>query len=393
MIDTLKIGVDASCWRNTRGYGRHLRALLKALLDVDAKNEYTLVVDAPDCTNELPDSAKSMLVPSSVPAASAASAAGRRSLGDMWRMSRALSSGAFDVLLFPTVYTFVPVVSRARKIVVIHDVIAERFPQLTFSNPVARTLWQAKVALGRWQADAIVTVSEYSKRGIVDHFGIAPNQVHVVSEASDPIFRVLDNHSENDELARAGIPESGRLLVYVGGFGPHKNLETLAESFARARRRGHEDVLLVFVGEYRKEVFFSTFESLSQRIDALGIRSHVVFTGYLSDEALVALLNRATALVLPSLIEGFGLPAVEAAACGCPVVATTESPIPELLEEGGIYFDPSDPRALEQALVEMLDPATDRAALRAGALEAASRLTWSDAAAQMLGVIEEVASG
>ena len=178
----------------------------------------------------------------------------------------------------------------------------------------------------------------------------------------------------------------------VPRIGPGDLLVRVAEAFARLRDRGHEDVKLVFVGEYRKEVFYSTYARLSARIDQLGIRGNTVFTGYLSDDALVALLNRATALVLPSLIEGFGLPAVEAAACGCPVVATTESPIPELLGDGGIYFDPTDDRALDRALERMLDPATDRDALRAAATTAANHLTWSDAAAQMLRVIDEVAS-
>jgi glycosyltransferase involved in cell wall biosynthesis len=385
------IGVDATCWRNARGYGRYARALLGRLVDLDQRNDYTLVLDAPECVDELPKRAQSLLVGTSTPTALAASASGRRSIRDMWSMSRSLSSGRFDALVFPTVYSYVPVVTRARKIVFILDVIAERYPELTFSSRLPRMFWSAKVALGRWQADSIVTISDFSRKCLVEQFGLDPNRVFTVGAASDPVFRVLESPIATEELERARVPLHNRLLVYIGGFGPHKNLIALAEAFARiARHDRYADTTLVFVGEYRHEVFFSSFDQLKSRIEELGIGSRVVFTGFLSDDALVDLLNRATALVLPSLIEGFGLPAVEAAACGCPVVATSESPLPELLGEGGLFFDPRDNVALESALVRILDSESVAARMRAAAIAAARHITWDAAARQLLDVIERV---
>jgi alpha-1,3-rhamnosyl/mannosyltransferase len=390
-MSPLHIGVDASCWRNTRGYGRYSRALLGSLVRIDRANTYTLVVDAPECVETLPQRARSRLVRTSIPTAEAASAEGRRSVPDMLRMSRALSGGGFDGVFFPTVYSYVPVFARARKLVFIHDVIAERYPSLTFSNGIARALWNTKVALGRWQADAIVTISEYSRKGLVEHFGLAPERVFVVGAASDPVFRVVPDAVPWPELDAAGVPGAGRLLVYVGGFGPHKNLDALVDAFAPiARRDAFADVTLLFVGEYRREVFFSSYGRLRSRIGELGLADRVAFTGYLSDEAIARVLNRATALVLPSLIEGFGLTAIEAAACGCPVLATTESPLPEILGEGGLFFDPTDTGALESAIAFVLDDTRQRERMREGALAAADRLTWDLAARQMLDVIESV---
>jgi alpha-1,3-rhamnosyl/mannosyltransferase len=112
----------------------------------------------------------------------------------------------------------------------------------------------------------------------------------------------------------------------------------------------------------------------------------VVFTGYLADEDVVALLNRATVLVLPSLMEGFGLPAMEAAACGCPVIATKESPLPELLGEGGIYIEPNQ-AAIASALSQVLADDALRARMREHGMAAAQRLTWDDAARQLIAVI------
>jgi glycosyltransferase involved in cell wall biosynthesis len=388
----MNIGVDATAWQNNRGYGRHERALLRALLALDTENRYTFFMDSRELLELVPARAEVRMLPSSAGTSTAASAHGSRSLRDMWLTGRAMSSKEFRVLLFPTIYSFVPTVSPARKIVVVHDTIAETFPRLTLPNPKARLFWNAKVRLGRAQADALVTVSEYSRRLIVSRFGVRPERVFVVGEASDPAFRPLQDPQPGPALQAAGIAPGRRMIVYVGGFSPHKNLETLIDAFARlAARPAFTDTLLVMVGEYKKEVFHSYFGTVAARVAALGLGSRVLFTGYLSDQELAVLLNLARVLALPSLMEGFGLPAVEAAACGCPVIATTESPLPELLAGGGIFFDPRGGATLEAALEALLESDELRRAMGAAALQAARRLTWEAAARQMLDVIRSVA--
>jgi glycosyltransferase involved in cell wall biosynthesis len=388
----MRIGIDATCWHNTRGYGRHARALLGALLRGDRRHHYVLITDSPAELDTLLPEVEVRRVAASAPTVEAASAKGRRGLRDMWRMSRALAAPDLEVLLFPTVYSYVPVFSRAKKIVMIHDVIAEKYPQLTVPRRLARCLWKAKVALGRWQADALVTVSEHSRRGLVEHFRLQPERVYVVGEASDPVFRVLDAPRPTPRLANLGLAE-GRFLVYVGGFSPHKNLETLVAAFAQlARQDDLADVRLVLVGEYEKEVFHSYYGTIRQQVQTLGVSSRVVFTGFLPDDELVVLLNRATALVLPSLLEGFGLPAVEAAACGCPVIATTASPLPKLLRDGGLFVDPLDRPGWERALLAVLCSEETRRQLGKEGLASAQQLTWDAAAQQLLAVLDRVAA-
>jgi glycosyltransferase involved in cell wall biosynthesis len=309
----------------------------------------------------------------------------------MWRMSNALADRDFDVLLFPTVYSYVPVLSSARKLVFIHDVIAETYPLLTLPTHAARLFWKAKVALGCLQADAIVTVSDYSRKGILKRLKVAPERVFVVGEACDPVFRVLDRPQPTERLRSLGITNTGRLIVYVGGFGPHKNLDRLVDVFARLSAKDEfEDIRLIMVGEYKRETFHTCFDAIKEQVEGLGIGGRVGFTGYLSDEDLVVLLNLSSVLVLPSLIEGFGLPAVEAAACGCPVVATSASPLPELLGPAGLYIDPSSPLELESALVRVLESESLRRQMRGDGIAAASRLTWDSAARRMISLIEEV---
>jgi len=389
----MRIGVDATSRQNNRGYGRHARALLNALIPLDKGNSYTLFVDSTETEDTLPSDAEIRLVKTRTATAVATAANGNRSPLDMLRMSRAMSDPQYDLLLFPTVYSYVPVFTRAKKVVMIHDVIAETYPQLTLPGFTSRLFWRSKVALGRWQADAIVTVSDFSRQGILKHFKTSPERVFVVGEASDPVFRLLPDPSPTEKLRGLGISGSGRTVVYVGGFSPHKNLDSLVEAFAKlVSHPAFSDVNLVMVGEYKKEVFHSCYALLKQLIANLGISSRVIFTGYLPDEELVVLLNLATVLVLPSLIEGFGLPAIEAAACGCPVIATISSPLPSLLGEGGIFINPAIQEELEAALVRTLESESLRQNMREAGLQSAARLTWDAAARQMISLMRRVAS-
>jgi glycosyltransferase involved in cell wall biosynthesis len=387
----MRIGIEATCWQNTRGYGRHARGLLSALVRMDQSNCYVFFLDAQDSLASLPAEAEVRVVRNAVPAAVAASAGGHRSVLDLWKMSRAMSAQEFDLLLFPTVYSYVPVLSRAKKVVMIHDIIAETYPDLTVPRTSARLLWNIKVAVGRWQADAIVTVSEYSRKGILERFKTAPERVFVVGEANDPIFRVIDDPQPSVQLRALGIVPGVRSVVYVGGFGPHKNLETLLAAFATLVLQSEfADVILIMVGEYKKEVFHSYFQTIEKQVQELGLTNRVIFTGYLSDDDLVILLNLATVLTLPSLMEGFGLPAVEAAACGCPVIATEASPLPGLLGEGALYIDPTDVQGLQRALNQVLTSGTLRQRMRAAGVAAAKRLTWDAAANQLMQVLNKV---
>jgi glycosyltransferase involved in cell wall biosynthesis len=386
----MRIGIDATSWHNNRGYGRHARSLLRELVRVDAGNRYTLFFDSAEGVGDLPPNVAVRRVAASRPTALAATATGRRSVADMWAMSRAISREQLDLILFPTIYSYVPVWTTARKLVIIHDVIAETYPHLTLPRLPARLFWKTKVALGRWQADALITVSEYSRRTIIEYFRVPPESVFVVGEAGDPAFRRLPDVAPTALLSSHGLVKERPIIVYVGGFSPHKNLEALVGAFAvLTREEGLSDALLVMVGEHRKEIFHSYYGSIAAQVERLGLKDRVIFPGYLPDDELAVLLNIATVLALPSLMEGFGLPAVEAAACGCPVVATNASPLAELLGEGVISIDPEQ-GALERALRTVLASPELRARMGEAARRAAASLSWEAAARQMMEVMRKV---
>jgi glycosyltransferase involved in cell wall biosynthesis len=384
----MHIGIDATCWQLGRGFGRHVRCLVPALLDVDRGNRYTLFTDSPAAARELPAAADVRLVASARPTTEAATATGRRRVADIARMSAAIAGAKLDVLVFPALYSYVPVLSRARTLVMVHDVGSELYPDLMLGARGPRTLWRLKAALGRWQAHEILTISDYSKAALVRHFGFDARRVHVIGMASAPVFRPIPGARPTPRLAALGIDGSRPTVVYVGGFSPHKNLMALVDAAARlVRRLDCADVQLVFAGEHEREPFVTAYDSLRTRIRDAGLEPRTVFTNFLPDEELVVLLNVATVLVLPSLIEGFGLTAVEAAACGCPVIATTESPLAGLLGAGVVSIDPRSPVELEGALVRVLTSPALREEMRAAGVAAAGRLSWDAAARQLAAVI------
>jgi glycosyltransferase involved in cell wall biosynthesis len=389
----MKIGVDATTWQNKRGYGRFARALLDALVRVDQNNCYTFFVDTNDGADQIPESVDVRLVRTTKATVEAASSEGARSISDMIRMSKAMADSELEVLLFPTIYSYVPVFSRAKKIVMIYDVIAEKYPDLTLPTWKGRLFWKLKVGIGSRQASALGTISEYSRDGIAGHFHIPRENIYVVKGASDPVFQVLENPQIPEEIQRLGIFDFEKIILYVGGFGPHKNLHMLIDGCAKLLGQNKiKNTCLVMVGEYQREAFHSSYHALKQQIDESGLSEYTFFTGYLPDEELVGLLNKSTVLVLPSIIEGLGLPALEAAACGCPVIATKESPLPDLLGEAGLYFDPWKQVQLEDAIERVLNSENLRVKMHAAGINAARKLSWEKSGLQMKNIIEEVVS-
>jgi glycosyltransferase involved in cell wall biosynthesis len=277
------------------------------------------------------------------------------------------------------------------RIVTIHDAIAELFPDLIFPTFRSKMLYRAKVRSGMYQARLLVTVSDYSRRRLVQKLNIPQTRFRVVSEAADPIFQPLENGFAAEVSKRWGIPADAKCLIYVGGFSPHKNLLMLLDVFHElAGREAFHDLRLVLVGDYVGDPFFSCYGQLVARVKQWSMEGQVLFTGRLEDKDLVVLLNRAHALVLPSVCEGFGLPGVEAAACGTPIVATTESPLPDLLGEGALAVDPSDRAGWLNALERVLTDKVLHKRMGGAALIAAGRLSWQNSARQLLSVFDEV---
>lgn len=392
----MRIGIDASNWSNPRGYGRYARGLLTALLAEPSRHEFVLFVDAQTrACYAMPDGAEYIVVQTSKAPSQAASANGRRSFADIWAMSAAVSRTSMDVFFYPSVFTYFPVLTRAKIVLGIHDVIAETYPHLVFPNRRNYWLWSLKGWAARRQADYIVAVSDHAKAGIMHCFGWPSEKIFVVGEAPDAVFRpIQDKQAIERILAQHGLDSSTRCIMCLGGLNPHKNLKMLFEVLADLRRESRFfDVQLVLVGPAESDTFTPGAANARDLVRRLNLDGVVHFTGYIPDEDVVCLLNAAQALVMPSLDEGFGLGAVEAAGCGTPVIATRNSPLPHLLEGGGLFIDPLRPDDLRAALARILTEEPLRQQMGQTALERSRALTWQRSAHEFLTLLDCIERG
>ena len=336
-----------------------------------------------------------VLVPQRVSPTVAAAADGSRSPSDMLRFSRAVWRETLDVFFSPSVYSYFPLPPRLAAVITIHDAIVERFPELTLPSPRARLFWRMKVGLALKQARLVLTPSDYSGREVSEVLGVPVARIRVAGEAPASAFRPSECGSQIATAAgRVGVSAGAQWFAYVGGFNPHKNVDVIVRAHARivAECAQGEAPYLLLVGTTTGDVFHGAHARIKDAITRGGTEQLVRWTGWVADEELRHLLTGATALLLPSQCEGFGLPAVEAAACGTPVIATTASPLPELLEGGGIFVQPRDEDALTNAMRTLLADRGARYALGVRARERAQGLTWERGAAAALGALREAAA-
>lgn len=384
----MRIGIDGGSLANRRGFGRFARRTLDALAAARCGHELVVILDRPSADRvQIPSGVETVLAEVREAPSLAASAQGRRRLGDLIAMGRAASRARLDLIYFPATYSFFPVWGVKRVVVTLHDTLALEHPDLVFPTRAGRLAWKLKEhAAVRW-ADRVVTVSEASRRDVCGWFGLSDNQVSVVTEGPDPVFQPrLSPELSAAALARYGIPQDSRYLLYVGGLSPHKNLPRLIEAFAQASSPSD---LLVIVGDFQ-DVFHTHVPQLREVIRRCGISSRVLMTGFVPDADLAHLYGQAYALVQPSLMEGFGLPPVEAMACGTPVLYSRAGSLPEVVGDAGIAFDPREVASMSLAIGELLASSRlrDRLALRS--LDRASRFTWTETARGLLTLFNEM---
>lgn len=390
----MRIGIDATCWANPRGYGRFTRELCAALVELAPDDELCFFADPLSASRfELSaPNVRLVTVELGRAQAEAAAADGYRSPLDMLRLTRAVRRERPRVFFSPSVYTYFPLPPGQRAVVTLHDAIAERFPELTLPTRRARMFWRAKVSLALRQARLVLTVSEHAARDLRRVLHVRPERLRVASEA--PAKAYLEPSTPEQvaaAAAAAGVPAGTPWFTYVGGFNPHKNVDAIVRALARLAEGRERPPHLCLVGAIEGDVFHGGQAQIRAEIARVGVEPLVHWTGWLSDDDLRPLHAGATALLLPSRCEGFGLPAVEAAAAGAAVIATTESPLPEVLAGGGRFVDPGDEEGLLAAMRELCDDEPTRAALAATARERAAALSWPRAAQVALDALREAA--
>lgn len=390
----MHIGIDVTTWWNQRGFGRFTRLLVGHMLASERLHKFVLFTDQDPTPEMLRPNVRVVKVATSAPVTAAAVAERSRSLADLLRFKRAVAAESLDVMYFPAVYSWYPTGKRTPVVVTFHDAIAERLAPMVFPKMRGRLMWKAKTWLAKRAACKITTVSCTALKEISKFHNIPEESIAVIKEAPDPRFKRVEDDSKLRNLrTRLGIAAGSRLLVYVGGMAPHKNLIRLVEAYAQARAHpALDDVYLLLVGDPGGAGFHSNYAELSALVEETeSLKGRVLFTGFLDDDDLTAIYSDALAVAMPSLSEGFGLPAVEAIACGTPVIAARGGAVEEVVGPAGLYFNPYDSEEISRTIIVIAADVEVLAELRSATLPRAAGMSWTQSANETLDLLERCA--
>ncbi len=284
-----------------------------------------------------------------------------------------------DVLHVPYVG---PLVLPCRLVVSLHDVSFKRYPK--FFSPRDRILFATLLPLTLRRASAVITLSEHARQEVLGHYPYLDGRVHVIYLAPAAEFRPIDEAKLLSTVrTRYGI--KGEFILAVGNLQPRKNLLRLVHAFSSIRRKT-ELVQLVIVGKAQWQA-----SQLFAEVKRLELEQDVIFTGYAPTEDLVQLYNGARVFVYPSIYEGFGLPVLEAMACGTPVVASNASSMPEVAADAALLVDPFDEQDIAQAIHHVMTNEDLARSLAEKGTKQAKRFSWRKTALETAALYRNVA--
>jgi len=271
-------------------------------------------------------------------------------------------------------------------VVTIYDLIPLIFEHIYLQDPQIRAWYFQKL---QWlkNADLWLAISENTRQDAIEWLGLPEDRVVNISGGVDPRFRPVKIDPTREANLRARYGLSRAFLLYTGGIDPRKNVEGLVKAFSLLPRGLRQDYQLAIVCSIQEH----DRRRLAELVRHEGLLPNdVVFTGFVPDEDLLALYNLCTLFIFPSLYEGFGLPPLEAMACGAPVIASNTSSLPEVVGWEKALFDPKRPEAIAERIYEALTDEDFREALRERGLEQAKRFSWENSARWALTAFEAV---
>ncbi len=378
----MKIGIDARFLTHPQrgGFKTYSENLIAGLAQVDAKNEYILYLDRPpDETTLLPKrpNFRTCVVAGTAPV-----------FGMPWReqveLARQAARDRVDLIHSPCLTA--PLFSTCPLVVTIHDTIWLFPTKFSSGKPTARSRkmmewyyrWVPQFAARK--ANAILTVSEAAKASIVQNLDAAAERVWVTLEAANSNFRPIDDARQLDEV-RSKFNLSSAFILAIGSADPRKNLSTLIQAYARLpiSQRDAYPLAIVWTHDLLEA-------ELANQIAQLGLQDNLHFLKGVTNNDLVLLYNAAALFVFPSLYEGFGLPVLEAMACGTPVVASNNSSIPEIAGDAALLVGAVDVQGMAEAMTRVLTDESVRRTLKQKGLARAAGFSWEQCASQTIAV-------
>lgn len=367
----MRIAIDASTISTQGGPRTYVLGLLDALLRIDTDNNYVVFYNDPVHVGRFP-LAKEIVLP------------GKKPLARLWRehvlLPLACRKGQIDILHCPK--SAIPFFSPCPVVVTLHDLIPLKHPET--EKFAAQLYWRLQIPIAARRSAFIITDSEHARQEILEDFDCLPEKVKAIMLGFDPHMIKPRAAADGDRVRRKyGLPSE--YLLYVGTIQPRKNLDTLIQAYYRLKQGGSFDHKLVIVG--RKGWLY---DQLFNRIKELGLDSEIIFTGFVPDEDLPYIYDSAKLFLYLSLFEGFGLPPLEAMACGVPVITSNTTSLPEVVGDAGITLDPTDVGQVVIAMKQVLQNCQLAEKMKGKGSVRARQFSWDTAARQTLEIYQRV---
>ncbi|MFK8057638.1 MAG: glycosyltransferase family 4 protein [Saprospiraceae bacterium] len=298
-----------------------------------------------------------------------------------WAVPRALKRWNADVFL--TMDNFCSLRTSVPTVLVIHDLAYLHLPEGV--SRIELAYYRYFMPRFAKRAEALVTVSDYTRQDVAKSYGLSPKQISVAYNGVRPRFQELS--PKQVATVQRDLTDGAPYFVYVGAVHPRKNVDGLIRGFNRFKRYTQLPHKLVIAGQMAWKT-----SATQKEIDCSNFKSDIILTGYLSVERLGEVIGGATALCLVSFFEGFGVPIIEAFSCGVPVIVSDRSSLPEVAGPGGITVDPTNDKAIGAALTEMATDEKRREVLAKAGKEHAQQFTWAASGEVILERLEALAS-
>jgi glycosyltransferase involved in cell wall biosynthesis len=372
----MNIGIDVrSMFGTPTGVGRYVSNLLRHLSHLNPEQHYWLYTDCQVDAPIIPQAnfhQKSLRLPF----------AQNYFTWNHFRLPPELLLHPVDLFHFPF-YT-IPIIRNYKSIVTIHDITYEVHPEwYSWKGLVAMRPFSRYAAR---HADKILTDSNYSKQDLMKYYNVPEEKIVVTYLGVEEWFRPIDDQTALDTTRAKYRITSPQMILYVGSIHTRRNIIQLLQAFQKVQQT-IADVQLVLVGKQEYP-----YMDLQVLIHELGPTSQVILAGYLHiyDPHLLALYNLADLFIYPSSYEGFGLPPIEAMACGTPVITSNNTSLPEVTGDAAILIDPLNIDEMAEAMIQVLMNQQMRQEMIAKGINQAQKFSWEQVAKETLAVYQEV---
>jgi glycosyltransferase involved in cell wall biosynthesis len=366
----MKIGLDLRMIGGGSGIDTYISELTHEILKNDKHNQYVLFFRS-DKLSEAYQSYGHKIVVADIP---------HYSLAEQTKLPGILAKENVDLMHFP--HFNVPLLYRRPFVVTIHDLTHTLIPGKKKSHFFHRLAYHAVFRNAVSKAKKIIAVSQSTKNQITSYYSLDPNKVQVVYEGFKQLYKMMDKEEAYNQVA-AKFKVTKPYLLYVGVWRRYKNLPMLAQAFDKLKEQGL-DLELVLAGEPDK-----FYPEIEQQVFAIENKAAIKAVGRVSDEDLKLLYNAAALFVLPSHMEGFGLTALEAAACGVPVACSDIPTLHEVMGQGAEYFDPENLENMVEVISGILNNRQRLEDLANASLSRSKHFSWKQAADETVKVYEE----